>query len=167
MTIFTAAIEHMSGMDIHTSLTQEGLNKKVADYCRSHWGTISCRSDGPLPPEPADDEEAINIYFEDHENDSLTTEVSECEAPLAPSEREVINALFKRDFVESLRSAMDTAGGNFDWEQLRRLTLEETCAMLAHNGVRFSCLNHRERTDATANYTAAAKLLISALPHLK
>lgn len=164
MTIYTAVIEHMSGTDVHTSLTQEGLNKKVADYCRSHWDIAPGE---PLPPCPADDEACIAIYFEDHENDSLTTEASSCESPLAPSEQDAIKALFKRDFVESLKSAMDIAGGKFNWEQFKRMTLEEACDILAHNGVRFTCLNHRERTDATSNYTAAAKLMISASPYLK
>lgn len=93
MTVFTAAIEHMSGMDIHTSLTQEGLNKKVAAYCRSHWNTISWRSDDPVPEEPEDDEEAIRIYFDDHENDSLTTEASECDDPPGLPTAEAIVAL--------------------------------------------------------------------------
>jgi hypothetical protein len=164
MTVYTAVIEHMSGMDIHTSLTREGLNKKVADYCRLHWDIAPGE---PLPPCPVDDEDAVNIYFDGHENDSLTVELSACEAPPAPSEEQVIKALFKRDFVESLRSAMDTAGCCFDWEQLRLLTMEEVCDTLSHNGIRLTCLGHRDRTDALEQYTTAAKLLVAASHHLK
>lgn len=163
MTIHTAVIEHMSGMDIHTSLTQEGLNKKVADYCRSHWSTISWRSDDPRPEEPADDEEAINIYFDDHENDSLTTEVSECESPLAPTADEILDALLRRDFILSLNDALKRAGGSLSWDRIKDQTMDELSVILGRNNIMLAYRDSNKASDYR-NYAAA---VANALPHLK
>jgi hypothetical protein len=75
---YIAVIEHMSGMDIHTAASEEALAVKVADYCRSHWDTIPWKGEAP-PDIPETDAAVIERYFDDHENDSLTTAVDSVE----------------------------------------------------------------------------------------
>lgn len=76
--IHIAAIEHMSGMDLFAAASEIELNFKVAEYCRSNWGT--CRHKHIETP-PELDANTIELYFDDHENDSLTTDVDSMEMP--------------------------------------------------------------------------------------
>ena len=71
---YIAAVEHMSGMDLHAAASEEALNAKLAAYCRSHWETISWKGEA-RPEIPETDEATIALYFDDHEDDCLTTGV--------------------------------------------------------------------------------------------
>lgn len=77
--IHIACIEHMSGMDLHSAPTEEALNAKVAAYCRSQWDTVSELHSAAAPE---DDALCVRTYFDDHQNDSLTTDVDSVEIPL-------------------------------------------------------------------------------------
>jgi hypothetical protein len=82
--IHIAAIEHMSGMDLFAAASETELNAKIAGYCRSHWGT--CSHNEIESADTMSDADAIELYFEDHENDSLTTDVDSMEMPCAAEE---------------------------------------------------------------------------------
>lgn len=75
---YIAAIEHQSGMDLFTASSEDALGAKVAAYCRSHWETIPWKGE-ELPDIPETDRLAIELYFDDHDNDSLTTEIDSVE----------------------------------------------------------------------------------------
>lgn len=72
MIVYMAAVEHMAGIDLHAALSEKALEAKVAEYCRSHWDTRTCDVLSACEP-PEDDRACIERYFDDHENDSLTT----------------------------------------------------------------------------------------------
>jgi hypothetical protein len=81
--VHIAAIEHMSGMDLFAAASETELNAKIAGYCRSHWGTCSHHEIESADTMP--DAKTIDIYFDDHENDSLTRDVDSLELEeLAP-----------------------------------------------------------------------------------
>lgn len=74
--IYVAVVEHMSEMDVYTDVTEEGLERQVAAYCRGRWDTTSRAVSGCKRPPPDDNKACIDLYFEDHETDLLTTRVS-------------------------------------------------------------------------------------------
>ena len=60
MKLYTATIEHKHGTNTYASLTEEGIRKEVADYCREWWTDFE-----NLPEEaPKDDQEVIDLYFD-------------------------------------------------------------------------------------------------------
>lgn len=69
---YIAAVEHISGMDLHAAASEEALNAKLAAYCRSHWETISWKGEA-RPEIPETNDATIALYFDDHEDDRLTT----------------------------------------------------------------------------------------------
>lgn len=70
---YIAAIECQSGTDLYAASSEEALNAKLAAYCRSHWETTAWRVAERASPIPDTDAEIIERFFDDHENDSLTT----------------------------------------------------------------------------------------------
>lgn len=110
---YIAAIEHQSGMDLHTASSEDALAAKVAAYCRSHWQQ---RLWGDAP---ATDAEVITTYFNDHDNDSITTEVDSVEIEV----HLVVEVFAKKPTVSvhpsdeaAASCALDIAMENF-WDQ--------------------------------------------------
>jgi len=58
---FTAIVNHKHGINWYASLTEEGLEKELADYCRESWDDWG---DDILPTIPKKDDEVISAYFE-------------------------------------------------------------------------------------------------------
>ena len=84
--IYIAAIEHMSGMDFYIDTTEAALDARLAAHCRSHWETIPWKGE-VLPDIPETDALTLELYFDDHENDSLTTDCVRLELPLTLREQ--------------------------------------------------------------------------------
>ena len=81
MKIYTAVIDHKHGTNTYASVTEEGIRKEVADYCREWWTDFT---DVKIPK---DDQQVIDIYF-DGENagvyESLTYGESDLELTPSP-----------------------------------------------------------------------------------
>jgi len=60
MKIYTATIDHKFGTNTHVSLTEEGIRKDVAEYCREWWTDFDGLADVDIPE---DDQETIDLYF--------------------------------------------------------------------------------------------------------
>jgi hypothetical protein len=76
--IHLAAVEHQAGMDLHAAPSGEALDAILADYCRSNWDNDP---DTKLPPCPDSDAAVIGLYFEDHDKDTLTRDITSIEIP--------------------------------------------------------------------------------------
>jgi hypothetical protein len=61
MKLYTAIVEHKHGTNSYASLTEEGIRKEVADYCREWWNDYDGLS-GTDAPE--DDQAVIDQYFD-------------------------------------------------------------------------------------------------------
>lgn len=84
MKLYTAIVEHKHGTNTYASLSEEGIRKEVADYCRDWWTDFE-----NLPEEvPENDQEVIDLYF-DGENagcwESLTYGETALELDLTPT----------------------------------------------------------------------------------
>jgi hypothetical protein len=84
MKLHTAIIEHKHGTNTYASLTEEGIRKEVADYCREWWSDFDGLADVKVSE---DDQEVIDLYF-DGENagtyESLTYGETDLELPGSP-----------------------------------------------------------------------------------
>jgi hypothetical protein len=153
--IHIAAIEHMSGMDHFADLTEDGLYRQIADYCRSHWET--CDEPG-ITDVMEDDRKCVEHYFNDHENDSLTTSVCPVPGIGIPNREEFIKAAHMQRFSESLERSLSHAGGGgpgHDWEHLKDMTVEELGAIAAPNGIEFVYIG-KDKSQSTRTQAAEA-----------
>jgi hypothetical protein len=68
--IHIASIEHRHGLNHYVALTRAGLMAEVADYCRECWSEIGDARD----PATLDDEAVAGVYFDNHENEHLSSD---------------------------------------------------------------------------------------------
>lgn len=67
MTVLTIKQKHETNASIH--LTPEGARAELSRYVRTYWSDVAGIGDAPETA-PEDDEEAIDIYFEEHDEES-------------------------------------------------------------------------------------------------
>lgn len=163
--IHIAAVEHMSGMDFFVGSSESALNAQVAAYCRSHWETLTR---GLRVEPPKDDAACIAEYFDDHENDSLTTDIAALDGPsmefppLTVSEG-IRRGLMIRDLVESFDLSMRKAGGSMPWDRCKDMTLDDLNEILAANSIHFV---HAPDAEKLIRYQKAARLAEEAQPYI-
>lgn len=162
--IHITVVEHMSGMDIYADRAEEAVIEQVASYCRDKWETTSRAESGCKRPPPENHQRCVDLYFEDHESDALTTHVSSVEVPF-PDVRQLMDAHHRRAFVESLESSMDMAGGHAVWDEVKHMSLDEVSDILGRNGVLFRSV--RLSSDAQAALQQAAENIVKSYPYLK
>ena len=90
--IHVAVIEHQTGMDVFTDLTESDLTSQVLAYCWSHWETVNHPG---FVEEPDDAGEAVELYFKDHLDDTLSTHC--CVLPAPKSESDWVRITNKRE----------------------------------------------------------------------
>lgn len=76
--IHVAAVEHAAGTDFHTGATEAEMEAKVAAHCRRYWETCGY-GHTDAPPEDA---KCIEIYFDDHDSESLAVSCESVEIGL-------------------------------------------------------------------------------------
>ena len=64
MIIFVATISHRHGFNVYAATTHDSALGLVADYCREWWPDIDAKGSPP-----ADDNEAVNRYFDNTANE--------------------------------------------------------------------------------------------------
>lgn len=69
LTILTIQQKHETTASIHR--TPEGAEAELARYVRKYWREVSGYGGAPVDA-PQDDDEAIDIYFETHDEESYT-----------------------------------------------------------------------------------------------
>jgi hypothetical protein len=68
--IHIASIEHRHGLNHYVALTRPALMGEVAAYCRECWSKIGDARD----PGTLDDEAVASAYFDNHENEHLSSD---------------------------------------------------------------------------------------------
>ncbi|AHE53703.1 hypothetical protein NX02_09915 [Sphingomonas sanxanigenens DSM 19645 = NX02] len=85
--IHAAFIDHREGGSLYGAFTREALIAEVAEFCRAWWPEIRDKRD----PQALSDEQAVEIYFEGHDNEYLWSERISIDGPAigSPSELRV------------------------------------------------------------------------------
>ncbi len=155
--IYTAVVEHMSGMDHYAAITEEGLYLQLADYCHSRWETC----DKPdVTFVEGDTRKYVEHYFENHENDSLTLGICNVPGLGPPSREEFLEAAHQKNFVQCLEEAFTEAGLDVcRWQELKDITVGDLAKAAAARGIVFRCLPVSELSEFNRRAEAAWDLL--------
>ncbi|WP_046868806.1 hypothetical protein [Microvirga massiliensis] len=84
--LYQAETTHRHGSDIYTEATQEALDRRVAAYCRDHWGDWrdgSDAGDDETDPQTLSDEEVTRRYFDAMEGEYVEGSFVDIEIPVA------------------------------------------------------------------------------------
>lgn len=97
ITIHSANVSHKHGTNSYTALSQEALDKLIADYCVEYWEEIADTGDVPEDPADLSDQDIIQIYFDSHDREFLDRGVSDLTLP--------------EDLITSLSGALPSHAG--------------------------------------------------------
>ena len=169
-TIFSATITSATVSDVPSESfyaeSEEEITHMVAEFCRSRWVRVMVGDEIVRDP-PSDDDECVELFFEDNEDHTLTRGQGRLRGRAGedPTHEDVAKALTIRDFVTSFADAVRCAGGTgWSWEESSRMTLGELAAVLAPNGVRFT---HDPGSVRMSVYDKMSRAVAAARPFLK
>jgi hypothetical protein len=91
VTLCVGIVEHRHGINLHVAHDRLALDRDLASFCREWWPEIS----DPRDPAMIDDQTVIERYFDGHDHESLTVEVTDLQ-PAAMSAAATVEAGLER-----------------------------------------------------------------------
>jgi hypothetical protein len=100
ITIHTAAIEHRHGTNTYASIDKAAIRKDIAAYCEDEWENEM--GDEPMPEDP---EKRIEVYFDQVDDEFLTTDNHTIDLPEpCASAHELLAAL--KDLIDGAEEGL-------------------------------------------------------------